>query len=96
MKKEEISMVTELLELTAKVMSVTEAHISMHISNYGFLVSIGVMENGFREGNGYDGWFNIVSIEDELTEKMALSEFERAKDYLNEVIHKAEMKRDVA
>lgn len=90
MKAAERKMVMELMELSLDVIEKTKAYVNFSTSNHGALVYIEVMENGFHKEGSYDGWFFIVSSEDEVSEGMQAGEYLRAKKYLESLLKKSE------
>lgn len=91
MKAAERKMAEELMALTLEAIEKTGSYISFQISDYGPFIHICSMENGFRENGDFDGWFTIPYSVDEITQEMQEEAYAQAKNYLENLIRKAEM-----
>lgn len=86
-------MIKELFQLAMTAVDETKDFVNFEISSYGPMCSVRIMEGGFGEEKEFDGWYNLVSGDDDLAEEMRQEAFDEAKEHLKRLIEKARRDR---
>lgn len=86
-------MIKELFQLAMTATDETDDYVDFEISSYGPICSVRIMEGGFGEGKEFDGWYDLVSGDDDLAEEMRKEAFLEAKGHLERLIEKARRDR---
>lgn len=86
-------MIKELFQLAMTAVNETEDYVNFEISSYGHVCSVRIMEGGFGEEKKFDGWYDLVSGDDNLAEEMRQEAFHEAKKHLKRLIKKARRDR---
>lgn len=82
-------MIKELFQLAMTAIDETGDYVDFEISGYGPICSVRIMEGGFGEGKEFDGWYDLVSGDNDLAEEMRQEAFHEAKEHLKRLIERA-------
>lgn len=70
--------IEELFQLAMKAQEKTKAFVCFDISNYGYKCTVSIMDDGFEEGHGFDGSYNMSEEWDERSEEA----YQKAKGHM--------------